>query len=322
MLLANAIRTSPLMRAGRALNLPLLDPTIEEKAGLAWTVSKVDLFTADMVSVDTHRAIKRDDTGTIMGVVGKGYEIVQNADGFGWSRNVAGINQAVVERAGERDGGRTTWMLLSIPGMELELGQDRSQGHILFTNSHDGGGSVKIQPYMLRLVCTNGLRMMAGGSMSGTLSSGYSVRHTAGVHDALRSIANAYARTLRDFDATREAYQSLAQKRATADTLAAIIAAAFPIVKEGEDETERARTIRRDRERAIDVIRRSATCQVEGTAGTVFADLNAVTEFIDHGGSVGTRFTAKQEDARFGAAYFGAGDEAKGRAWNAALALV
>lgn len=313
-ILANIVRHSAIMRAGRAINLPLTDTNVAQAAGLDWNVEKVNLYTSDLMGVDSHRAIKRADSGAILGVVGKAYEPVQNADMFGWLRNVAGVNAATVMRAGERDGGATVWALAQIPDLDISIGKDISQGQMLFTTSHDGGGAVRIQPFMLRQVCTNGLRMMAAGTMKGTLSTGYSVRHTSGVHDSLRSIADAYARTLKDFSATREAYVAMAEKRASADTLAALINAAWPVKAEA-DETERASTMRRNREFAINRIHRSYTCQVEGTAGSVFAALQAVTEYVDHDAT-------KKDDSTFGSAYFGAGDEAKGRAWGAALALV
>jgi hypothetical protein len=44
-------------------------------AGLLWTVSKADIQTTDGAGIDGYKAIRRDDTMTVLGIVTERYEI-------------------------------------------------------------------------------------------------------------------------------------------------------------------------------------------------------------------------------------------------------
>jgi phage/plasmid-like protein (TIGR03299 family) len=324
-----SLRENPWHKLGTVVERPLSDPRILEAAGLDWTAEKVELRTADMLEpVRGAHAIRRSDNSAILGVVGDAYTALQNRDLLAFFRDVAGTAEMTVETAGALGDGSTVWALARIPGLTLAKGDDISQGYMLIRNSHNGDGCVRIIPTMVRVVCANTLAMAASEEGQrraqhgrNSLSGGYGVRHTRGMTQALADIATAYARTRADFESTQAAFSALTSKPLNEKAFVAMMAAAF-----GEttaDEGKRAQTMAKDRADAVRTILASATCNVAGTAGTVWAGLNAVTEYIDH--DARTRGAAdKSDDAqRFASAQFGGeGAKRKAEAWAAALAAV
>ena len=300
---------------GQVVNRPMSDPEVLQLAGLDWEATEEGLHTNGMEMVATHKAIVRSDTREILGVVGADYATVQNAECLAWFRDVAGARDCVMETAGALGKGERVWALARIPDLSIAIGQDRAESYMLVTTGHDGRTPVRIMPTTVRVVCANTLRM-ALRNASG-LSAGYSIRHTSGAKEAMASIASAYKRTMEAHAATRDAWQALANVRSTGTSLETIVRAAFPIVKDEQgDESQRAKTIREEREARVRAIRRSETCNVQGTAGTVFSDLQAVTEYVDHD-------SRKDAAERWASSQFGGSlDDAKSRAWDAALALV
>jgi phage/plasmid-like protein (TIGR03299 family) len=290
-------------------------------AGLDWRADKVGLYTDSMDVVSTHRAIRRSDTGAILGVVGEGYEPVQNASMLDYLRDLtAHAPDLEVFKAGNIDGGRRVFIEARVPSLAIVLGDDITHFHFTLINGHAGNGAMSARGVYFRKTCTNRLAAQdrrAYEDRKGQLSLGVSFRHTRFVADRMTDVSHAFRRSLVEHEATLMAYKSLAAARSTPETLAAIILAAWPISKDDNGgEGERARTIRLDRTARIESIRRSPTCNVIGTAGSIFADLNAVTEYVDH-------HAMKDADKRFASAHFGGAlEDAKARAYGAALALV
>ena len=90
-------------------------------------------------------------------------------------------------------------------------------------------------------------------------------------------------------------------------------------VPDGPDESDRAATIRRNREDRIKSILASETCMQRGTAGTTWALFNGITEWVDH--ERGTRGGESAEAKRFESATWGSGAALKQKAWDVMLDL-
>ena len=299
---------------GQVVERPVADGEVLRLAGLDWEARRVGLYTSDMAVVDTHRAIVRSDTGAVLGVVGEGFEVLQNAEMLGYVRDLAtaaGV-EMTVETAGALGAGETVWVLAKVPSLGFAVGKDEAECYFLAAQGHGGNRTLNLMPTTVRVVCQNTLRM--AGQAGRSLSAGFAIKHTASLRDRMAVVRNAYAQAVRDHERTREAWTTLAGVPSRADSLERIVRGTWTVAK---DEGDRARQIRFEREAGIAAIRRSATCDVEGTAGTVFADLQAVTEWIDHNGGM------KDNGRRFASTMLGGAlDDAKGRAWEAALALV
>lgn len=302
---------------GNVVGVPAMDPEALALAGLDWEAEDLGLYTTGMDLITTHKAIRRSDTGAILGVVGNGYEAMQNADLFKFLRDCDATSSLEIETAGALGDGSTVWAMARVPGLDLAMGQDVSAGYLLITNGHDGKTPVRIFPTSVRVVCQNTMRAAAADRRGKrrTLSGGWDVKHTSGMVAALASVAHAYRSAVEEHQETVDQARALAAKRSTADSLLSITRAALDTAPSA-DESPRSKQIREAREAAVAVIRASETCNVQGTAGTIWADLQAVTEWVDH-----ERLSDAAE--RFRSANFGGeGEEMKARAYDAALALV
>lgn len=110
--------------------------------------------------ITTHKAIFRTDTHQILGVVGKDYGIVQNADAFAFVKFFKECSQCeiTIKCAGETESGKS--FVICQFGEPLQLSpNDVIYTYIVITNSHDGTTPVRVQFCPMRLVCSNGLKI-------------------------------------------------------------------------------------------------------------------------------------------------------------------
>lgn len=305
-----SLRESAWHKLGQVVNAPVHDERVLELAGLDWSVDLRPVSTMDTdgnpILIPNKRCALRSDTCNPLGVVGDDYATVQNSAMLNFFREVCD-KDCTIETAGALDEGQRVWALARMPNLNLAIGKDVSNGYLLITNRHDGMGSVRIMPTMIRVVCNNTLTAALGSS-----DGGHRIRHTKNVQTTIDSIARQYAGAIKGFELQKAQMEALARKTTRGESLQAIMNQAFEVTTDSlRDEAQRARTIRVNRENRIKVIRQTETCDMEGTRGTLFADLMAVTEWIDHDWS---------DDAERG--LFGVGVAAKQRALDAALALV
>jgi len=291
---------------------------------LAWAVEKRGLRTDDLQPVPDAWAVRRLDTGRILGIVGPGYCPLQNAEMFGFFTTLAGERELVFETAGSLQGGRIVWVLARVPDLGIRLGEDLAETYLLISNGHAGNKVLTIAPTTIRVVCQNTLalaeaqitqRRRAGRS----LAAGFQVRHTAGMHEALTDIRAAFASTFTAHTLTRQAWEFLARVPMTRQLEKDFLAAVFRA--QGPDEADRAKTIRQNREKRLQAILASPTSQVPGTKDTAFSLLQAVVEYIDHDRPTRTDEATSISEARLASAIFGSGAQLKETAWTSMLAL-
>lgn len=330
-----SLRESAWHGLGTVVNAPVADPEVRKIAGLDWDVTTEPLLRNDMTPVDGFRATVRSDTRETLGVVGPSYTPVQNAELFDWLRGLDGYTDVTIETAGALGKGETVWVMGKCNDLKLDLGDGGIQPYMLLSNGHAGNRQVTIMPTTVRVVCENTLRMAVGkGERKQALSSGFQLRHTTNVVEAMKRIQQAYAATTNAWKATEEALRFLATKQYTTEKLVKLMTRTFePDVTEDEaedvtDESVRAKLIRETRERRLLEILASQTCSALPIRGTMYSALQAMTEYIEHETLVTVRDVGPDEKkralamARFRSVNFGGnGDKAKSRAWDAALEL-
>jgi phage/plasmid-like protein (TIGR03299 family) len=334
-----SLRQSGWHNLGNVVDAPVSDERCAQLAGVDWDVNLQPLLRDDMVAIESHMATVRSDNGATLGVVGRNYTPMQNRDMFAWFRGLEGVAKITIETAGALGKGETVWAMARCDGLRLDLGDGGIQPYLLFANGHDGSRRVTIMPTTVRVVCQNTLRMAEGaGKRKGTLSSGYALRHTSGIADALASIQKAYAKTSEAWKRTEEALRFLASRRITneglqrlftepwipkkAEVKNLITGEVLSTVVEDKDEGVRALAIRQARERRLNELLVSPTCKIGKLGDTWYAAVQAVTEYLDHeavtrGENDREKAMRRLESANFG----GTSDEVKGRAWDLALDL-
>lgn len=175
--------------------------TALEEAGLNFTVEKQPLMRIDPISLEgiksgydsipastsqivpSHMATVRTDTDGLLGVVGKDYGVVQNTKAFefiDFIKECAG-EAPLIETAGALSGGSRIFVTAQLGNQCFDLGpNDPVKTYVVFTNTHDGSGSVLCFLTNLRCVCANTLNMAIQGAVNKL-----KFNHTSGVHKRL-----------------------------------------------------------------------------------------------------------------------------------------
>lgn len=147
---------------------------------LDWTVEKQPIFLKGESEVPNRFATVRVDNNQVLGIVGNNYEVVQNIEGFEFIDDCLGDGIEFV-KAGTYNRGERVFITAKAPS--VNICGDEVIPHILFTNSHDGSGTVQAIFTPMRLVCANGLMLPAEGHESGIVK--IKIPHTKNVKDRL-----------------------------------------------------------------------------------------------------------------------------------------
>lgn len=135
-------------------------PTSEDAlvaAGLDWQVGQKEIFLPNNTLVEGYKANVRETDGQVLGIVTDRYTIVQNTEAFAFVDALLGEGVRY-ETAGSLQSGRKVWMLAKLPN-EYKILDDEIEPYLVFTNSHDGKGSIFAAMTPVRVVCQNTLNL-------------------------------------------------------------------------------------------------------------------------------------------------------------------
>lgn len=175
-------------------------PTSEEAiefAGLDYEVEKSPLFTKGAGIIENTNGIEmidselevpnyfaniRTDNNTVLGVVGKDYQIVQNREAFSFFDSIVGGGDGILyETAGALGNGERIFITAKLPDyIRVGNGDDITEKYIFLTTSHDGSGSITAAFTPVRIVCQNTLNASLKN-----MSNVVRIRHTAGAKQRL-----------------------------------------------------------------------------------------------------------------------------------------
>ena len=167
-------------------------------AGLDWRVAQrpMNLMGSDEMIPGYYANVRTSDD-EILGIVGKRYSIVQNEEAFSFMDEL--ISEGVsLQMAGTFRGGRGVWVLAKLPQMYF-LSGDKVDPYIVFINSHDGSGGVRVAMTPIRVYCSNMLNL----SMRRAQRT-WSVRHSGDIKGKLTEArdtlfrASSYMEALKD----------------------------------------------------------------------------------------------------------------------------
>lgn len=272
-------------------------PTMEDAivmAGLDWNVKLVGLQTREDAPRNvTHRATVRESDGSILGVVGPGFEPLQNKDAFGWFQPFIDAGTVELSAAGSLREGRRVWVLAKIKGAVTEVVKsDPVESYVLLAHGHDGSLAIRCGFTTVRVVCANTLK----GALDENESTKKLVKiaHLKGAKDALDRVRSVMDLHVRDFNATAEQLRELARCRCDEAQLKRYVRTVFAGAEAANDENAVPLTVKR----IVPLF--EAGRGAELSRGTWWGAFNAVTEFTTH-------MRGKTADARVDAAWFGTG---------------
>jgi len=257
-------------------------PTWQEAykmAGLDWGVKKQDVFRYHEVALDdtmmyeqlvNYSTIIRSDNNESLGIVGAGYQPVQNAEMFQFFDEYIKTGLVEYNTAGSLKDGRIVWVLAKmIYGSTRIVGDDVVDHYLLLSNSHDGTRRVSISMTPIRVVCWNTLNM-SDASHAARIT----FKHTKGVIARTQDTMDILANLSFEFEKTADLYRALAAKNVKSQaSLNEFLMELFP--GDGVRRTNQ-------RENVMELFETGAGADLPGVRDTWWGAYNAVTEYIDH----------------------------------------
>lgn len=249
-------------------------PSSEEAlrlAGLDWQVKQEPVYTDTGEAIPGYKANIRDRDRRVLGVVTDRYKIIQNQEAFAFTDALLGKGVRY-ETAGSLQGGRRVWLLARLPKEYIISGEQVSP-YLVFSNTHDGSGAVKVALTPVRVVCCNTLNLALD-----TAKRSWSMIHTGNIRDKLQEaedtlfMAEAYMMQL------GKEFGNLQRQKITDRQVAEYIEMLLPLEKDAT--TIQNKNITKLRE---DMAHRYYDApDLQGTGKNAYRFLNAVSDFATH----------------------------------------
>lgn len=282
------------------MNLMTADEALE-KGGLKWKVTKEKIyFFADgkKLVIPERYATVRDTDHRALGVVGKSYQPVQNADALNFMDALTQTGEAKYETVGALNFGKTVWMMAKIPN---GAGADPIEKYLLCTTSHDGTSPVMVTATPVRVVCQNTLNAALRGAKNK-----FRIRHTTNVDAKIEEARKTLADSLKYFTKLETKFEQMKDKKFTQAQLENLVLKVFK-------NTEDAAGLSKRQTNSLDGILGEITALTEagmgvnlpGVKGTAWGAYNAVTEFLDHNTNIKGGKGIAQDEKLMNSVWFG-----------------
>lgn len=147
-------------------------------SGLDWNVYQQTMTAQNGVPILGYKANIRDIDDQLLGVVTDKYQVVQNEEAFAFTDELLG-HGVRYETAGMLQDGRKTWILARLPQRYQMMG-DWIDPYLVFYNSHDGSGSIKVALTPIRVTCQNTLNLALRKA-----NRIWSTKHTGEIHSRM-----------------------------------------------------------------------------------------------------------------------------------------
>ncbi len=338
-----SLKETPWHKLGKVLTAEITDDQVLKEAGLDWMVNREPAFMRnndgallqDFHPIEGYKVLKRSDNQFPLAIVGDRYRVFQNHEMVKAMRLIAKDLHVTWETAGSLRGGQVVWTMGYMPDLVYNVKKDAIKTYMLITNGHGNAKSLMLTPTTVRVVCANTLRMATCGTSEKdrlkraadqdfsetNLSEGFSIRHNGSLDALLGGVITAYANIVKDAEATQEVSEAMADKKMARKDSQAYWRAVFGLeAPVGLDEAEKVRAMRKETKiiTKLDAIMDSPTCNTDGIKDTLWAALQACTEYVDHHDVSDDSGAAR----RFQTANFGTGLALKQKAWDGALELL
>ena len=226
------------------------------KAGLDYTVIKkpaYDWFGGRYRKSDEYFWTRRKSDGFRYGLVGKGYEVVQNNKAFGF---VDYIPDITFVKAGETSKGRV-YIIAKLPDVNI-LG-DAFTPYIVFENGFGGNSSIKIILSPLRCICANQIPIISKEAENANM-----FRHTQGVTNRVKIAGATHAKIAAEMARLNTMAQGYAAMKVTPRQVRMILDAMFPVAVDTPEAT--IRRIEEQKQMFVDEYNEADNYAFRGTA--------------------------------------------------------
>jgi phage/plasmid-like protein (TIGR03299 family) len=304
---------------GLGKKLDVAPATIEEAmrlAGLDWEIKLEPMYLTDGIELD-QVAVVRQAPRSVLGIVSKDWEAVQNVKAFAPFAPFLEAKVATIETAGVLRGGKRVWMLAKVnrpDSVIVPRADDRVAKYLMVAIGHDGTLAFRIGYTPTRVVCMNTLSV----AIHKGEASHVRISHVSGANAQIEQVTKMIEGVDARFEASAEVFRALAaikirsteQLRAYVDEVYALNKPEQAGAKMFSDLLVKPRTggklpsplspeggavTRETKSRVFDEVARlfehGKGNDAAGVRGTAWAAYNAVTEHL-------TWHRGKSQDAR------------------------
>ncbi len=263
-------RKNPWEGLGKGIKGAVTSKDAIKLAGLDWNVvsrNVKDSYTG--MEIPNWKANVRDIDNSVLGMVSGKYQIIQNEEAFAFTDALLGEG-VKYETAGSLNGGKRVWMLAKLD--TKDLAGEKIDPYLVFTNSHDGKGSVRVAMTPIRIWCSNTLNLALRKAKRQ-----WSCSHMGDVdgklEDARQTILNSeiYLKELNN------EFETLKLKKISKDKMFDFTKELFPITV--YDTALKANRIQEDREM---LMRCWDAPDLQQTENSMFKFINAVSDYSTH----------------------------------------
>lgn len=258
-------------------------------AGLDYQVEKQKIYTQKhdsenpQILVPEYFATMRKDTGDVLGIVGKDYKVVQNADAFSFFDSIVGGDGIQYETAGALGKGERIFITAKLPGYIKVGREDLIEQYLFLTTSHDGYGSITAAFTPVRIVCNNTLNAALHNHTNSV-----KIRHTANAKERLEQAHKVMGISNQLAGQLEEIFNRWTRVKITDPEVLKLVQQAMCPNKEVLDNLqtgqfdELSTAFNNICNSVFDYAMSSPTQQTETTRGTLFGAYNAVTGYFQN----------------------------------------
>lgn len=255
-------------------------------AGLDWKVVQKDIYTEGRVQIPGYKANVRNTDGRVLGVVTDRYKVVQNEEAFSFTDELLGKGVRY-ETAGSLQGGRKVWLLARLPKEYIITGE-RISPYLVFSNTHDGSGAVRVAVTPVRVVCNNTLNLALSSAKRS-----WSMIHTGDIKGKIQEAADTLFRAEDYMEKLGKEIEKLREIKVTDQQVKEYIEILLPMEK--EPTPIQRKNIARLRDGIAQ--RYYDAPDLQGVGENAYRFINAVSDFATH--STPLRKTANYNENLF-----------------------
>ena len=240
-------------------------------AGLDWKVIQEPVYTDSQELIEGYKANVRDSDRRVLGVVTDRYKVIQNEEAFAFTDALLGEGVRY-ETAGSLQGGKKVWMLARMPHEYIITGE-RISPYLLFSNTHDGSGAIKVALTPIRVVCNNTLNLALS-----TAKRSWSMIHTGDIQGKLQEAKDTLLLADRYMDSLGKEFENLRMKSMTDKQVMEYIEVLLPVEEDGT--MKQKRNIEHLREDLK--MRYFDAPDLQDVGKNAYRFINAVSDFATH----------------------------------------
>lgn len=199
------------------------------------------------------------------------YKVIQNEEAFSFTDSLLGEGVRY-ETAGSLQGGKKVWLLARMPQDYIITGE-RISPYLVFSNTHDGSGAIKVALTPIRVVCNNTLNLALS-----TAKRSWSMIHTGDIQGKLEEAKDTLFKAETYMDELGKEIENLRMKRMSDQQVLDYIEILLPL-DENMTAQQKKNIIRLQEDMKM---RYFDAPDLKGVGKNAYRFVNAVSDFATH----------------------------------------